>query len=127
MNRIGSLVLAAAFASDHILGPTAWAEDVQEKLKKLETDRGSRAVKGDVATLEKQRRRRTHHQLVRPNVGQVANVTRSKPANQNDVGRSFDMKVRVVWNTAVITGKVDVKGTLGGKDVTGKSCSPASM
>jgi ketosteroid isomerase-like protein len=31
-----------------------------------------------------------------------------------------DMKVRVYGNTAVITGKADVKGTLGGKDATGQ-------
>jgi len=31
-----------------------------------------------------------------------------------------DMKVRVYGNTAVITGKADVKGTLGGKDTNGQ-------
>ena len=31
-----------------------------------------------------------------------------------------DMKVRLYGNTAVITGKADVKGTLGGKDITGQ-------
>jgi hypothetical protein len=31
-----------------------------------------------------------------------------------------DMKVRVYGNTAVITGKADVKGTLMGKDATGQ-------
>jgi ketosteroid isomerase-like protein len=31
-----------------------------------------------------------------------------------------DMKVRVYGDTAVITGKADIKGTLGGKDVVGQ-------
>jgi len=30
------------------------------------------------------------------------------------------MKVRVYGNTAVVTGKADLKGTLGGKDVAGQ-------
>ena len=38
-----------------------------------------------------------------------------------------EMKVRVYGSTAVITGKADVKGTLGGKIPAAKSCSPGSM
>ena len=33
---------------------SAWAQSVEEQLKKLETDRAAAAVKGDVATIEKQ-------------------------------------------------------------------------
>ena len=34
----------------------------------------------------------------------------------NDVS---DLKVRLYGNTAVVTGRADVKGTIGGKDATG--------
>jgi|ERR1700730_12581199 len=121
MNRIGSLVLAAAFSSVTLLG-SAWAEDVQEQLKKLETDRAAAAVKGDVATLEKQ----TSDDYTFINLyGQMSD--KSQMVNAFKTGQTkltsdevSDMKVRVYGNTAVITGKVDVKGTLGGKDVDGQ-------
>ena len=121
MNRIGSLVLAAAFSSVTLLG-SAWAEDVQEQLKKLETDRAAAAVRGDVGTLEKQ----TADDYTFINLyGQMSD--KSQMVNAFKTGQTkltsdevSDMKVRVYGNTAVITGKVDVKGTLGGKDVDGQ-------
>ena len=121
MNRIATLVLAAAFSSVTLLG-SAWAEDVQEQLKKLETDRAAAAVKGDVATIEKQ----TSDDYTFINLyGQMSD--KSQMVNGFKTGRTkltsnelSDMKVRVYGNTAVITGKADVKGTLGGKDVDGQ-------
>jgi ketosteroid isomerase-like protein len=117
MNRIGTLVLAAAFSSVALLG-SAWAEDVQEQLKKLETDRAAAAVKGDVATLEKQ----TADDYTFINLyGQMSD--KSQMVNNFKTGQTkltsnevSDMKVRVYGNTAVITGKVDVAGTMAGKD-----------
>jgi ketosteroid isomerase-like protein len=117
MNRIATLVLAAAFSSVTLLG-SAWAEDVQEQLKKLETDRAAAAVKGDVATLEKQ----TADDYTFINLyGQMSD--KSQMVNAFKTGQTkltsdevSDMKVRVYGNTAVITGKVDVAGTMAGKD-----------
>ena len=52
MNRSSTaFVFASVLAA--LLG-LAWAANVEEELKKLETDRAAAAVKGDVATLEKQ-------------------------------------------------------------------------
>ena len=121
MNRIGALVLAAAFSSVTLLG-SARAEDVQEQLKKLETDRSAAIVKGDVATLEKQTS--DDYTLVNMN-GQMSD--KSQMVNAFKTGQTkltsddlSDLKVRVYGNTAVITGKADVKGTLGGNDATGQ-------
>ena len=121
MNRIGSLVLAAAFSSVTLLG-SAWAEDVQEQLKKLETERAAAAVKGDAATLEKQTS--DDYTFINMN-GQMSD--KSQMVNAFKTGQTkltsddvSDMKVRVYGNTAVITGKADVKGTLGGKDADGQ-------
>ena len=121
MNRIASLVLAAALSSVTLLG-SVWAEDVKEQLKKLETDRAAAIVKGDVATLEKQTS--DDYTLINMN-GQMSD--KSQMVNNFKTGQTkltsdelSDMKVRVYGNTAVITGKADVKGTLGGNDATGQ-------
>ena len=121
MNRIGVLVLAAAFSAVTLLG-SARAEDVQEQLKKLETDRSAAVVKGDVETLEKQTSE--DYTLINMN-GQMSD--KSQMVNAFKTGQTkltsddlSDLKVRVYGNTAVITGKADVKGTLGGNDATGQ-------
>jgi ketosteroid isomerase-like protein len=117
MNRIASLVLAAALSSVTLLG-SVWAEDVQEQLKKLETDRAAAAVKGDLATLEKQ----TADDYTFINLyGQMSDksqmVTAFKTGQTKLTSDEVsDMKVRVYGSTAVITGKVDVAGTMAGKD-----------
>jgi ketosteroid isomerase-like protein len=41
--------------------------------------------------------------------------------NKLTVDDISDMKVRVYGDTAVVTGKVSVKGMMGGKDVTGQA------
>src|SRR6266436_1166158 len=114
MNRKCSLFVIASVL---LLG-LAWAANVEEELKKLETDRAAAAVKGDVATLEKQ----TSDDYTFINLyGQV--LDKSQMVNAFKTGQTkltsnevSDMKVRVYGNTAVITGKVDVAGTMAGKD-----------
>ncbi len=71
MNRSStSFVFASVLAVAALVG-LAWAANVEEELKKLETDRAAAAAKGNA---RKANVRRLHvHQLVRPNVGQVAN------------------------------------------------------
>ena len=99
---------------------SAWAQGDEERLKKLKTDRAAVAVKGDVATLEKQ----TADDYTFINLyGQMSD--KSQMVNAFKTGQTkltsdevSDMKVRVYGNTAVITGKVDVAGTMAGKDNT---------
>jgi len=115
--------IALAIASFFLLAAldSAWAQSAEEQLKKLEMDRAAAAVKGDAATLEKQ----TSDDYTFINLyGQMSD--KSQMVNAFKTGRTkltsnelSDMKVRVYGNTAVITGKADVKGTLGGKDTNG--------
>jgi ketosteroid isomerase-like protein len=121
MNRIGTFVLAAAFSSVTLLG-SAWAEDVQEQLKKLETDRSAAVVKGDVAALEQGTS--DDYTLINMN-GQMSDKSQMVAAFKSGQTKLTsddlsDLKVRVDGKTAVITGKADVKGTLGGSDATGQ-------
>jgi ketosteroid isomerase-like protein len=122
MNRKCSLfVIASVLAFAALLG-LAWAASVEEELKKLETDRAAAAVKGDVATLEKQ----TSDDYTFINLyGQMSD--KSQMVNNFKTGQTkltsnevSDMKVRVYGNTAVITGKADVAGTMAGKDTKGQ-------
>src|SRR5438132_6213898 len=120
MNRSStSFVFASVLAA---LVGLAWAANVEEELKKLETDRAAAAVKGDVATLEKQ----TSDDYTFINLyGQMSD--KSQMVSNFKTGRTkitsnevSDMKVRVYGNTAVITGKADVAGTMAGKDTKGQ-------
>ena len=122
MNRSStSFVFASVLAVAALVG-LAWAANVEEELKKLETDRAAAAVKGDVATLEKQ----TSDDYTFINLyGQMSD--KSQMVNNFKTGRTkltsnevSDMKVRVYGNAAVITGKVDVAGTMAGKDTKGQ-------
>ena len=54
MNRRSTAFVFASVLALAALVGLAWAANVEEELKKLETDRAAAAVKGDVATLEKQ-------------------------------------------------------------------------
>jgi ketosteroid isomerase-like protein len=122
MNRRCIAFLTASGLCLAVLLGLAWAANVAEELKKLETDRAAAAVKGDAATLEKQ----TADDYTFINLyGQVSD--KSQMVNAFKTGRTkltsnelSDMKVRVYGNTAVITGKADVKGALGGKDTNGQ-------
>ena len=122
MNRSSTaFVFASVLALATLLG-LAWAANVEEELKKLETDRAAAAVKGDVATLEKQ----TSDDYTFINLyGQMSD--KSQMVDNFRTGRTkltsnevSDMKVRVYGNTAVITGKADVAGTMAGKDTKGQ-------
>jgi len=122
MNRRCTAFVIPSVLSLAVLLSLAWAESVEEQLKKLETDRAAAVVKGDVATLEKQTS--DDYTLINMN-GQMSD--KSQMLNAFKSGQTkltadevSDMKVRVYGNTAVITGKADVKGTLGGKDADGQ-------
>jgi ketosteroid isomerase-like protein len=119
MMQYRRLLIAAVLV---VAASSVFAQDVQEQLKKLEMDRAVAVVKADVATLDKT----TSDDYVLINMN-------GRTAGKSDMIEGFksgsskltsedlsDLKVRVYGNTAVITGKADVKGTLGGNDATGK-------
>jgi ketosteroid isomerase-like protein len=116
-----STFVATVFVLTSLIG-SACAQDAREELKKLETDRAAAVVKGDVATLEKQTA--DDYVLITMN-GRMSDKSQMLDAfksgqsklTSNDLS---DLKVRVYGNAAVVTGKADVKGTLGGQDATGQ-------
>jgi ketosteroid isomerase-like protein len=122
MNRSSTAFVSASVLALAALVGLAWAATVEEELKKLETDRAAAAVKGDVATLEKQ----TSDDYTFINLyGQMSD--KSQMVNNFKTGKTkltsnevSDMKVRVYGDTAVITGKADVAGTMAGKDTKGQ-------
>ena len=118
--KCAALVISSFFV--FVMLGSAWAQSDEEQLMKLETDRAAAVVKGDVATLEKQTS--DDYTLINMN-GQMSGKAQMVNAFKTGLTKltsnePSDMKVRVYGNTAVITGKADVKGTLGGKDTNGQ-------
>ena len=100
----------------------AWSQGVEEQVKKMETERAAAVVKGDTDTLAKMTS--DDYMLINVN-GQMSDKAQTMEAiksgqiklSQDDLS---DLKVRVYGNTAVVTGKADVKGTIAGKDTSGQ-------
>lgn len=123
MNRkYAAFAIASLFVLATLCGSAA-AQSVEDQIKKLETDRAVAVVKGDLATLEAQTS--DDYTLINMN-GQMSD--KSQMINGFKSGQSkltvdelSDMKVRVYGDTAVVTGKATVKGTMGGKDATGQA------
>jgi len=126
MNRTATgVVVAAAFflvtaAAMPARGQGA-SPSVEDQLKKMETDRAAAVVKGDVATLEKLTS--DDYILINAN-GQLSD----KPTTMNNIKTGnikltandvSDLKVRVYGNTAVVTGKSNAKGSIGGRELKG--------
>ena len=118
MNRgYSAFLIASALSLAALLG-LAWAASVEDELKKFEQDRAAATVKGDVATLEKQ----TSDDYTFINFSGKM-VDKSQMIENFKSGRTkltsnevADMKVRVYGNTAVMTGKADLAGTIEGKE-----------
>ena len=126
MNRIATgVVVAAAFSLATVSAVPARGQgstaSVEDQIKKMEKDRAAAVVKADVATLEKLTS--DDYILINAN-GQLSDKTTTmnniKTGNikltTNEVS---DLKVRVYGNTAVVTGKSDAKGTIGGRELKG--------
>jgi ketosteroid isomerase-like protein len=114
-SKRAAFVIALVLSLAALLG-LAWAANVEDELKKLETDRAAAVVKGDVATLEKQTS--DDYTLINVN-GQMSGKSQMVDAFKSGqtkltTDELSDMKVRVYGNTAVLTGMV------GGKDVDGQ-------
>ena len=126
MNRTATgVVVVAAFSLAAISAVPARGQGgsagVEDQIKKMEKDRAAAVVKGDVATLEKL----TSDDYMFINAyGQLSDKATTmngiKTGNikltSNEVS---DLKVRVYGNTAVVTGKANSKGTIGGRELTG--------
>jgi ketosteroid isomerase-like protein len=114
---IASLFALATFCA------SAVAQSVEDQIKKMETDRAAAVVKGDVAKLAMETS--DDYTLINMNghVSDKAQMIDGFKSGQNKLTTDdvSDMKVRVYGDTAVVTGKVDVKGMMGGKDVSGQA------
>jgi ketosteroid isomerase-like protein len=122
MNRASGRFLVGSILSLTILLGLSLAASVEEELKKLETDRAAAAVKADVATMEKH----TADDYTFINMyGRMSDKSQMIDAFKSGQTKLTsdelsDMKVRVYGNTAVLTGKADMSGSLSGKDVHGQ-------
>jgi ketosteroid isomerase-like protein len=120
--KYSAFVLASLFVLA-TLCISAAAQNVEDQIKKLETDRAAAVVKGDTATLDKQTS--DDYTLINMN-GQVSDKAQmiegfKSGKNKLSSDEVSDMKVRLYGDTAIVTGKVAVKGMMGGKDVTGQA------
>jgi ketosteroid isomerase-like protein len=119
--RVYAFAIAVLFVSSTLCGLAA-AQNIEDQIKKLETDRAAAVVKGDVAFLEKQTS--DDYTIITMN-GQTSGKTQmldgfKSGASKLTADDLSDMRVKMYGNTAIITGKANVKGTLGGSDATGE-------
>jgi ketosteroid isomerase-like protein len=105
-----------------VLPGAAPAQDAQaEIIKKLEMDRAAAVVKGDVAKLEKE----TSDDFTFINFnGQLSGKAETMNAIRSGAikltsNQVSDLKVRVYGDTAVVTGRSDAQGTIGGGPTRG--------
>src|SRR3989442_3912616 len=122
MNRITAGVVVAAAFSLVTIGAArgqGGSASVEDQLKKIEKDRAAAVVKGDVATIEGQ----TSDDYVFINAyGQLSDKATTmngiKTGNIKLTSNELsDLKVRVYGNTAVVTGKANSKGSIGGREL----------
>ena len=126
MNRTATGVVVAAALSLVTIGAVpargqGAGPSVEDQLKKMEKDRAAAVVKGDVATLEKLTSE--DYTFINAN-GQLSDKATTmngiKTGNIKLTANEIsDLKVRVYGNTAVVTGKSDAKGTIGGRELKG--------
>ena len=125
MQRILAVTLTAAAVLVASAGPVgaqaASSAAVEEQIKKIEKDRAAAVTRADVAALDAVTS--DDYSLIDRN-GRVRDKAQTMSAiktgdikiTSNEVS---DLKVRVYGDTAVVTGRADTKGTIGGKDVSG--------
>ena len=100
---------------------SASAQSVEDQIKKMETDRAASIVKGDIDALAKVTADDYTLITAAGAMSDKAQMISAFKSGQSKitVDDVSDMKVRVYGDTAIVTGKVNVKGTLAGKDATG--------
>jgi ketosteroid isomerase-like protein len=122
MNRLFAVLVVAVLFLATTLCVSASAQNVEDQIKKMEIDRAAAVVQGDVAKLDKETS--DDYTLITA-AGQMSDKAQMISAFKSgqsklSVDTVSDMKVHVYGDTAIVTGKADVKGTLGGKDATGQ-------
>ena len=119
------LVIAAALLLCPLVVPAraqgAAGPGVEEQIKKMEKDRAAAVVRGDVAALEGQTS--DDYTLINAS-GQLTGKKETMDAIRSGslkltANEISDMKVRVYGDTAVVTGKADAKGIVGGRELKG--------
>jgi ketosteroid isomerase-like protein len=114
---VASLLVLATLCS------VAAAQSVEDQIKKLETERAAAVVRGDTAFLDKE----TSDEYILTGInGQVSDKAQmlagfKSGANKLTVDDLSDIKVHVYGDAAVVTGKAEVKGLMGGRDVSGQA------
>src|SRR3989442_4359862 len=126
MLRILAVTLTAAAVVVATAGPvgaqaSSSGASVEEQIKKIEKDRAAAVTKADVAALEAVTSDDCtwidRNGRVRDKAQTMSDIkTGDIKITSNEVS---DMKVRVYGDTAVVTGRADTKGTIGGKDISG--------
>jgi ketosteroid isomerase-like protein len=120
--RTAAFTVASLLVLATLCGVAA-AQSVEDQIKKLETDRAAAVVRADTAVLD----RETSDEYILTGItGQVSDKAQmlagfKSGTNKLTVDDLSDMKVHVYGDAAVVTGKMDVKGVMGGKDVTGQA------
>jgi ketosteroid isomerase-like protein len=122
MNRQVTVVASVCLFVLAAVCVSATAQSVEDQIKKMEIDRAAAVVKGDLAKLDKETS--DGYTLITA-AGQMSDKAQMLSAFKSgqsklSVDAVSDMKVHVYGDTAIVTGKADVKGTLGGKDATGQ-------
>src|SRR2546425_6173431 len=125
MQRILAVTLTAAAVlvatADPAAAQAASSAAVEEQIKKIEKDRAAAVTRADVAALDAITS--DDYTLIDRN-GRVRDKAQTMNAiktgdikiTSNEVS---DLKVRVYGDTAVVTGRADTKGTIGGKGISG--------
>ena len=123
MNRISTAAgIAAAFCMAALGAATAHAQtSVEDQIKKLEKDRAAAVVKGDVAAIASQTAE--DYTLINAS-GQLSDKAQTMDAIKTgniklSANELSDLSVRVYGNTAVVTGKANAKGVVGGRELKG--------
>jgi ketosteroid isomerase-like protein len=121
MKRIPVAVGIAAACAAALGAPSAHAQSVQDQIKKLEMDRAAAVVKGDVAAIASQTS--DDYTLINAN-GELSGKAQTMDAIKSgniklSANELSDLKVRVYGNTAVVTGKSNAKGVVGGRELKG--------
>lgn len=102
---------------------SAMAQAGADQIKKMEMDRAAAVVKGDWAKLDKE----TSDDYTLVNIaGQISNKSQmlegfKSGQNKLTTDDVSDMNVRMYGDVAVVTGKVTVKGMMGGQNVDGQA------
>jgi ketosteroid isomerase-like protein len=112
---IASLFVLATFCV------SASAQSVEDQIKKMEIDRAAAIVKGDIDQLDTMTADDYTLITAAGVMSDKAQMISAFKSGQSKitVDEVTDMKVRVYGDTAIVTGKVNVKGMLAGKDATG--------